>query len=74
MTTVKVELGAASLDMTVPQGVAARIRAEQGVSAIEIDTARFPYSNGIYESADYSSAPNKVDVKIEAGAGRVAVH
>jgi hypothetical protein len=73
-TTVKVELGAASLDMVVPQGVAARIRAEQGVSAIEIDTARFPYSNGIYESEDYSSAPNKVDIKIEAGAGRVAVH
>ena len=74
MTTVKVELGAASLDMVVPQGVAACIRAEQGVAAIEVDTARFPYSNGIYESADYSSAQNKVDIKIEAGVGRVAVH
>jgi hypothetical protein len=74
MTTVKAELGAASLDMVVPQGVAARIRAEQGVSAIEIDTERFPYSNGIYESADYSSAQNKVDIVIQAGAGRVAVH
>lgn len=74
MTTVKVELGAASLDMVVPQGVEARIRAEQGVSAIEVDTNRFPYANGIYESANYSSAQNKIDVKIEAGAGRVAVH
>ena len=74
MTTVKVELGAASLDMIVPDGVAARIRAEQGVAAIEIDTARFPYSNGVYESADYSSAQNKVDIIIQAGAGRVAVH
>jgi hypothetical protein len=73
MTTVKVELGAASLDMLVPQGVAARIRTEQGVSAIEIDTTRFPYSNGIYESADYSSVENKVDIVIQAGAGRVAV-
>lgn len=74
MTTVKVELGAASFDMVVPQGVAARIRSEHGAAAIEIDTARFPYSNGIYESADYSSAQNKADIKIEAGAGRVAVH
>jgi len=74
MTNVRAELGAASLDMIVPQGVAARIRAEQGVSAIEIDTTRFPYANGIYESADYSSAPNKVDIMIQAGAGRVAVH
>ena len=74
MTTVKVELGAASLDMVVPQGVAARIRTEHGVAAIEVDTARFPYSNGIYESADYSSAQNKVDILIQAGAGRVAIH
>lgn len=72
-TTVKVELGAASLDMLVPQGVAARIRAEHGAAAIEIDTARFPYSNGIYESTDYSSAQNKADIKIEAGAGKVTV-
>jgi hypothetical protein len=72
-TMVKVELGAASLDMLVPQGVAARIRAEHGAAAIEIDTARFPYSNGIYESADYSSAQNKADIKIEAGAGKVTV-
>jgi hypothetical protein len=72
-TTVKVELGAASLDMLVPQGVAARIRAEHGAAAIEIDTARFPYSNGIYESTDYSTAQNKADIKIEAGAGKVSV-
>ena len=72
-TTVKVELGAASLDMLVPQGVAARVRSEHGVAAIEVDTARFPYSNGIYESPDYSSAGNKVDIMIQAGAGRVAV-
>jgi hypothetical protein len=72
-TTVKVELGAASLDMLVPTGVAARIRAEHGVAAIEIDTTRFPYSNGIYESTDYSSAQNKADIKIEAGAGKVTV-
>jgi hypothetical protein len=74
MTNVRVELGAASLDMVVPQGVAARIRAEHGATAIEIDTARFPYSNGIYESRDFSSAQNKADIMIQAGAGRIAVH
>jgi hypothetical protein len=73
-TTVKVELGAASLDMVVPQGVAARIRAEQGIATIEVDTARFPLSNGIYESAEYSSAQNRIDIVIQAGVGRVAVH
>jgi hypothetical protein len=73
-TTVKVELGAASLDIVVPDDVAARVRSEHGVAAVEVDSTRFPYSNGIYESADYSSAQNKVDIMIEAGAGKVAVH
>jgi hypothetical protein len=72
-TIVKIELGAASLDLLVPDGVEARVRAEQGVSAIEVDTNRFPYSNGIYESAKFSSAPNKADILIKAGAGRVSV-
>jgi hypothetical protein len=73
-TDVRVELGAASVDMVVPEGVAARIRSEHGAAAVEINTARFPYSNGIYESVDYSSAQNKVDIMIQAGAGRVVVH
>jgi hypothetical protein len=73
MTTVNIELGAASLDIRVPEGVAARVRAEQGISAIEVDTARFPFSNGIYESTDFSGAQNRVDLVIQAGVGRVVV-
>lgn len=73
-STVRVELGAASLDMRVPKGVAARIRSEHGLAAIEVDTLRFPFANGMYESADYGTAQNKVDILIQAGAGRVAVH
>jgi len=73
-TTVKVELGAASLDIVVPQQVAARVRVEQGAAAIEVDTRRFPYANGIYESADFSMAQNRADITVQAGAGKVAVH
>jgi len=73
LTTVKVELGAAALDMLAPQGVAACIRVEGGMAAIEVDTDRFPYKNGVYESADYASAQNRVEVAIQAGAGKVAV-
>lgn len=72
-TTVQVELGAASLDIALPAGVAGRIRAEHGVASIEVDAARFPYANGIYESVDYSSAANRADITIQAGVGRVAV-
>ncbi len=73
-TTVRVELGAAMLDMAVPRDVEARIRVDQGVSAIDIDTTRFPYSNGIYESDGYSSAENRADIRVEAGAGKISIH
>jgi len=72
-STVKVEMGAASLDMVVPQGVAARIRAEHGMVALDVDKTRFPYSNGIYQSEGYSSAQNRADILIQAGAGKVTI-
>ena len=73
-TTAKIELGAAMLDMVIPLNVEARIRVDQGVSTVEIDRTRFPYSNGIYESAGYSSAENRADIKVEAGAGKISIH
>jgi hypothetical protein len=73
-TKVKIELGAAMLDVVVPKDVEARIRVDQGVSAIDIDTSRFSYSNGIYESAGFSSAENRADIKVEAGAGKISIH
>jgi len=72
-TTVKIELGAATLDVLVPQTVEARIRMEQGASVVDIDSARFPYSNGIYESDGYSSSENRADIRIEAGAGKIFI-
>jgi hypothetical protein len=72
-TKVEIELGAASLDMRVPEGVAAIVRVQQGASAIEVDTTRFPHQNGHYQSADYETATHRVDIDIQAGAGRVSV-
>jgi hypothetical protein len=66
-------LGAASLTIRVPAGVAARIRVSQGVSDVKIDQARFPRTGGGYQSSDYETAENAVDVKIEAGAAEIRV-
>jgi hypothetical protein len=66
-------LGAASLTIHVPAGVAARIRVSQGVSDVKIDQARFPRTGDSYQSSDYETAENAVDVKIEAGAAEIRV-
>jgi hypothetical protein len=69
-----VESGAASLDFSVPQGVAARIRFKQGASSSTIDQARFPLTDsGLYQSPDFDSATNKVEINLEGGANSVNV-
>ncbi len=71
--TVDIDAGAASLEIRVPQGVAARIRIEEALAALEIDPSRFLRSEGGYESADYAAASNRVDIKIDAGVGRISI-
>ena len=73
MTHVKVEAGAASVEITVPEGVAARVEASAGLASVDVDQARFPKQNGIYQSGDYASAENKVDIRIETGLGSIDI-
>ncbi len=67
------ELGAASLRLTVPEGVSARIRVSQGVSDVKVDQARFPRSGDFYQSPDFETAVNAVEMKIDAGAAEIRV-
>jgi hypothetical protein len=72
-TTVRAEAGAASLVIEVPDGVAARIRTRMGLGSSQIDERRFPRSSDGYESLDYATAPNRVDIDLTGGVGSVRV-
>jgi hypothetical protein len=72
-TRVNVQSGAASVDLYVPQGVAARIRVQSGLAGIHIDQKRFPATAGGYESPDFAGAANRVDIFVETGVGSVSV-
>lgn len=72
-TRVRVNSGAASVDLTIPEGVSARIRGMVGVGSLSVDQRRFPRHNGIYESPDFASAENRVEVDVESGVGSVSV-
>ena len=72
-TTVKAQAGAASLTFEVPQGVAARIRSRMALGSAQIDRARFPASSGGYESPDFETATNRVEINVEGGLGSVRV-
>ena len=67
------EAGAASIDLTVPQGVGLRLRLKS-VGTLKIDESRFvPREGRIYQSADYDTAKYRAEVNIEGGATSIRV-
>lgn len=67
------DFGAASLEVTVPESLSARIRAAIGAADLKIDQARFPRNGSYYQSPDYETAVNAVDMTIDAGAASIKV-
>ena len=65
--------GLAEVNVTVPEGVAAVIHVNAGLSGIKVDEARFPRAGEQYQSLDYQTAVNKVEVHIETGLGSVNI-
>lgn len=65
--------GLAQLEITVPEGVAARIKSESGLADINVDERRFPRREKEYESPDYVGAENRVEIHLETGLGSVRV-
>lgn len=78
-THAVIRSGAASVDLRVPAGVAARIHASGGLASIDVDTGRFPRISsegligGEYRSPDYDSAANRLDLDVETGVGAVSI-
>ena len=70
---VEISSGAASMDITIPNGVAADIRVESGLADIKIDETRFPRSGKHYISPDYETAANKIDLRLETGVSSVKI-
>jgi LiaF transmembrane domain len=66
-TRVAVDAGAASVEFRVPPGVAGRITADTGLADVSIDTNRFLPSGGGYESPDYSTSLNRLELRIKGG-------
>ncbi len=74
VTDARIQSGAAGITVEVPAGVSARIRHQGGVSSIEVDESRFPSIGGsTYQSADFATNPNRVELSIESGASGITV-
>jgi hypothetical protein len=72
-TRVRIESGVASVKVNIPQSAAARISVESGLSEVKVDKNRFVSMGKIYQSPDYDSSPNKIDLEVETGVGSVSI-
>ena len=72
-TRAEVKTGVASVTIYIPATVAARIQSRGGLSEVKIDSNRFRRTGDRYESPDYETAENKIDLSIEVGVGSVKV-
>lgn len=72
-TEVSGETGLAAVRFRVPEGVAARIRTSGGLSEINVDQDRFSRTGSGYQSADYDTAENRVDIDISVGLGSASI-
>jgi hypothetical protein len=73
-TSARIESGMAAVSVVVPAGVGARVRSAVGLGVVDVDEARFrPATSGGWETADYATAANRVDLDLRGGVGRVTV-
>jgi len=72
-TRAKIECGMASVNIVIPDGVAARIKTSNALASTAIDSKRFPRSSGVYQSPDFDAAENRVDMRVEMGMGSLTV-
>ena len=65
--------GATSINIVVPEQVAARIQVD-GVTSMDVDTNRFPrIEPDVYQSSNYDLVPDRTEIHINSGLGKVSV-
>jgi hypothetical protein len=73
-THVDIDTGASSLKVSIPVGVAASIRVKSGIASVNINSRFVPLNGGLYQSSDFTTATNRVDMTIDAGVGSIEVN
>ena len=66
--------GAGNVVVRIPSGIAARIHATSGLGKVIVDPRFSNTDKNTYQSPEYDSATNRVEITINSGAGNVSVN
>ncbi len=72
-THVYIKADVANIELTIPDGVAAKIWADIDLSAFDVDESRFPKQGDYYISDNFDTAQNRIYLEIDCDVGRVQV-
>jgi len=73
ISDIEIEANAANIEVTIPDGVAAKIQVDTNLSVLDVDESRFSQQGDYYMSQDFVSAENRVELEIDCDVGRVQV-
>ncbi len=73
VTRAYIKADVANIEVTIPDGVAAKIRVNVNLAALEVDESRFPREGNYYISDDFESAENRIELDIDCNIGRVQI-
>jgi hypothetical protein len=76
--TMRVDSGNGSISLSLPTNMEARIEFDEGNGSISVDEARFSLvsgdsENGVYETAGYESATDRMTLDLESGNGSISI-
>ncbi len=72
-TDIEIKADVANIEVNIPDGVAAKIRADTDLSAFDVDETRFPKQGDYYISDNFDTAQNRLYLEIDCDVGRVEV-
>ena len=71
--TGRIKAGSATLRVHVPDGVGLRVRGSIGAATLNVRGNRFGWGSDAYQSPDFETNPNRVDLDVEGGAATIDV-
>jgi len=73
ITSVYIEADVANVEVTIPDGVAAKLKADVDLGLFKVDEDRFPRKNDYYVSRNFDDAENRIELELDCDIGRVQV-
>ena len=72
-THAHIKANVANMEITIPDGVAAKLKTDGSLSTIDVNESRFPRTGDYYLSRDFATAENRIELEIDCNVGRVQV-